>query len=515
MEYKNLGKEFEELLNNLLQINTLEAKLLQNCDELMRKVNKLRIDSNENIGKEESENILMNFNPDNLNEFEVIINKLQILYKKMLNYLGNKYILKLDGKTQNSFDKILFINKTYKKRLTSLEYGNITKNLSLFNAKEILLDFIDSISYITEHFYPFVEASLDIYKSVIEENIYYKNINFEKINYIKRSINSNEIIYISGNDIETAFNISLLDDEQNLLIKNFLLENHELYKKFQKEKINTLEKINIENYIKSDQTETINQQNIISYKNQKMYACVKNLISVMELNYVNIINEIINHMTDNDIEQLLSYIKIELNEYCDLKELENSKQELQEIKSKITVLQKLYNYISNFLINKKLEINKEDCKIIFASDKQGVPFIIKDLIDEIDDKNKITSLNKCFEILSIDTLNPTKRKKIANNNQLEAYEIKAYQSRLIYQYLPNNYILITQFLIKKDNNDVYTRKKISDRLKQAENEYNSITAYLKDGQKLDLKFLEYQKNLLNNILDIEDKNSLQLLKKIV
>ena len=511
MEYKNLCKEMNKLLNNLLDIDNLENKLFQNCDELMKRINKIKIkDEFEN-----NESFSINFTPDKLNEVKVINNKLLLLQKRIIKYLNNKYIGKLNKYEKDSFSKILFINKEFKEKLNSLENNNTETKILLSNNNEAVIEFIDNIIFIRERFYLYVFVSLNLYRMIIEENVYYKSINFEKINYIKRSINSNEIIYISARDIENAFNISILDDKQNLLIKKFLLTNHELYKNQQEEKINTLEKINIEEHNEFNESELTNYQNIISYKTQKLYSCVKNLINVMEVNDLNIIDEIVGNMSDDEIKQLLGCIKKELNEYSDLKELELDKQELNEVKNKIVVIQKLYDYIFNYLNNKNLNSTIEDSKIIFASDKQGIPFIIKDLIDSIDDNNKVQSLKKCFEILNTDTLNPTKRKKIVNNNQIDAFEIKDYQSRLIYQYLPNNYILVTQFLIKKDNNDVFTRKKISDRLTQTKNEYDSITSFLKDGQDLDLRFIGYQNNLLNKVLGIENKNSLQLLKKIV
>lgn len=510
MEYKNLCKEIETLANDLLKIEILENKLSQNCDELMDKINKLKNNYNENNNE-----FSIVFTPAKLNEVKVINNKLQLLQKKIIEYLDNKYVPKLNDEVKDSFDKILCINDDMKKMLNSLEEHNVVKKFLEFNEDEVFEELMDTVSFITDHFYLYVFASINVYKKIIKENIYYKNIDFKKINYIKRNVKSDEIIYISGNDIESAFNISILNDKQNSIIENFLLMNHKLYKKQQEEKINILENIDVKEYNEFDESESINQQNIISYKNQRLYSYVKNLINIMEINNLNIIDEIIGNMSNDEIKQLLSCIKSELNEYFDLKELELDKQELYEIKKKIEVIQKLYDYIFNYLNNKNSKTTIEDSKIIFASDKHGIPFIIKDLIDSIDDSKKIQSLNKCFEILNTDTLNPTKRKKIINNNQIDAFEIKDYQSRLIYQYLPNNYILVTQFLIKKDNNDVFTRKKISERLAQVKNEYNSITSFLKDGQELEPRFIRYQNYLLDKVLGIDNKNSLQLLKKIV
>ena len=505
MDYKTVSKKMEKILDNLLQTSIVENKILQDCDDLYKKIDNLRL----NDGR------LIDFEPQTLNELKVIINKSKILYKKVLDYLDRKYVIKLKDNEKDALNKVELLNSKLKSQLSEFDAKNITKNLLLGNLEKRLLNYLDIISNISEKFYFLIAVPLKFYKMIIENNSNNRRMDLSKVNYIKKSIKSNGSIYVSKQDIEDAFNISILNKEEIAVVNEFLLGNHRQYKNYQEEKVKKATMLQEKENVAYTSDEPIISRNIISYKSQKLHETLNNLIKLMELNRLDAIAEALNHLSKMNIEQILILIDREINEYSDLKELSINIQELRELEKRIRVLSDLNNFIYNF-VNRSIKNDMpENEKIIFALNKQGVPYIIRDLKDLIDDNQKINSLKSCIETLKSETHNPTKRKKIGNNQKIEVYEIKDFQSRLIYKYLPNGYIFVTQFLIKKDNNDVFTREKIAMRNEKIQEEYDSLNSYLKEQSNLEPQIIEYHQNLLKGIIGIEDKNSLQVLKKIV
>ena len=426
-------------------------------------------------------------------------------FKKIGNY--KKYFLKIYRKPNDikkvvkQFDSfltklIIFYeninwNKEDLKNIKTIKQNNQKLyNQQVVGAMQTFLMFTKTETFIkNSNRYEINDKIIVEYINYLEESIivlvnslkkYKKEYRFKinKVALLRTKLLSDNPMYVNPDLLNECMNIKKLKSEVYDELVNMISEKNKQYEAYQltllernlkqeEEKVEEIENI--------EEVEYINLQSLKNYRINEYMNLLRNFYCSKE-ETIYIIERIKNKLDNNYVCTLLSLIKEEIETYRLLmSDNKCSKEEATSLEHSLYYWIRIYE----LLINKeeKKEINNN--KFIFAVNNLGVPYILNDI-----DKFKTEfqrSLLKCFYNLdNIDKINNvTKSKKLTDLNVLE---VKDYQLRIFYKYLPNNYIFIMQAIIKKSNWDTHILDSINKRLKDSSEQYNILKKMIENNE---------------------------------
>ncbi len=426
-------------------------------------------------------------------------------FKKIGNY--KKYFLKIYIKTNDikkvvkQFDSFLTElitfyeninwNKEDLKNIKTIKQNNQKLyNQQVVGAMQTFLMFTKTETFIkNSNRYEINDKIIVEYINYLEESIivlinslknYKKEYRFkiDKVALLRTKLLSDNPIYVNPDLLNECMNVKKLKSEVYDELVNMISEKNKQYEAYQLtllEKNLKQEEEKVEDIENVEEVEYINLQSLKNYRINEYMNLLRNFYCSKE-ETIYIIEHIKNKLGNNYVCTLLSLIKEEIETYRLLmSDNKCSKEEATSLEHSLYYWIRIYE----LLINKEEEKEINNNKFIFAVNNLGVPYILNDI-----DKFKTQfqrSLLKCFYNLdNIDKINNvTKLKKLTDLNVLE---VKDYQLRIFYKYLPNNYIFIMQAIIKKSNWETHILDSINKRLKDTSEQYNILKRMIENNE---------------------------------
>ncbi|MGN1379726.1 MAG: hypothetical protein ACI4XR_05000 [Bacilli bacterium] len=425
-------------------------------------------------GKQKTNDYNLNvINIDLLNEvISLLNNDIDIINENKLSIC-----LLLDTIYQNDSYSKIFLNRLVKANnennfnLINDLINNLNNlKINLINNQHILIREIS--------LYNLYEKYCRIFLSSVNVNI---PISFIVTDYIKKVL-----LWANNNFMITDKELTLLENEMNFYSQkikskdnerqaNFINHKYEEipnilrmgFQETDKIEINPNKKIILDNSIESLKSQ------IISIQPYEINDLLSNYENVYKDN--NEFDYVLNKIMDDIINELLTYYEFLLDKdlnstNLERKEIVDSYYKLLEkyliIKSFYeTREKKLYSFEEKDDENEKEDINNLNTKKIIYASSEVNPLNAKIISDlkNIPEEYYESILDLLINFKN-NTLPKSKIKRLINNGKLSyLYEIKEFQTRIIFKRVQDDIICILGIFIKKDNNDIKEYKNIARR----------------------------------------------------
>ena len=409
------------------------------------------------------------------------------LYNEVINLLNNdisiindnklNICLLLDTIFQNSSYSNLFLSRLIKSNNENnliylnnlIDILNSNKN-ELIQKQDILIKEI-SLFNLYERYCKIFLSALRTNTPVslkVSENIK-KVLIWANKNYL---ITDKELVLLEN---EVNYYSQRIKSKINIKKERFINEKYEEIPNILSIGFQETDKIEINPNKKTQLDKTTNQiyNQILSLQNYEITSLLEDYTNVFkdDIEYDYILNKIM----DDIINELLIYYEFLID-----KNLNNTNENRKDlVESYYLLLEKfltiksfydkreikLYFYEENDDENKKEDINNLNIqKIVYATSEINplnakIISDLKDIPEEYYD-----SILDLLTDFKNNTLPKNKIKRLVNNGKLNyLYEIKEYQTRIIFKRVENDIICILGIFIKKDNNDIKEYKNIATR----------------------------------------------------
>lgn len=182
----------------------------------------------------------------------------------------------------------------------------------------------------------------------------------------------------------------------------------------------------------------------------------------------------------------------EIKSITDEEEREFYLEEVEELKLKVKICQKILSDFYSITEEEKIDESKKINIIFGVTPSGGIAFLndlkrnvdehyYSEILDLLDELEKGTFVN-----------NPEKMKKFNTNNSKLAglLEIKGFQIRIFFRQLPNNFIYIDMVRVKKDDNVTKDIREPINRLSLLASDFELAKRRIKNGDRVEELIIE-------------------------
>lgn len=444
------------------------------------------------------------------NSIKNLATKTNTLYNHMIEFLD---LANWDKETIDAYKEIQFIHANlYQRNIVGSfqaieEFLGKHKMYQSFVLKDELiqeyLDYVDlTVGYIIEE----IKAFDKKYR-----------INTANASKLRTMLLSQTPQFVSKEMLGQCVNMEYLEEDILQQLLQMIEENNNRFAEYQLERfklqneIQEIEPVFIEPSIQTENYIEVTKDPS-DYRMERYMDIMKNFYYDSE-RIETIARNILNKLSDKEYYRLIQKIENEIMIYQELrKDKKCRKKDKKELKEKMehwkSCIQILKEY--KMIVPEKSEENVDHYHLLYATNSSGVPYVLNDLSKLTSDEAKESFLTCLNYLTSVDQYSGdfTKIRKLVNDDSLDAFEAKANQIRLIFNYLPHKCIYILQMVVKKSNKDAYLSTTYAKRLNTTLEQYKEMRSYLKEnGFTSELQRREEEMNAL--ILEKLDKKSLQ------
>lgn len=193
------------------------------------------------------------------------------------------------------------------------------------------------------------------------------------------------------------------------------------------------------------------------------------------------------------MKYLLKKVKEEMDDYLLLVDSE-LEEEKEVIDNQISFLSNMFEILKNHFVQYyhqyddleqvNHELSFEKNQLFFVEKKSGTPYLLSDLESNAFNKERLTAVKKLLLQLQQDTFPRDEKhfRKFSNNKRItkyfNVYELKDYQTRLLFTYVGPHKIAVIMAFCKKTDNSVSILNTVSNRMIECSNKIMELKEWI-------------------------------------